>query len=204
MNRGQLRTRLSLRLRLPPAGDPLLDEPTLNDMLAAALTDVSAVADWPWLLTSASVTFTAGLGPLPSTCVKVRELVVNGRRGKPSELAQFLDQVATVDSYLWCVIGSNIQLSPAPTTSPTNTLYFIQPEPALTLDTSSPLMPEAHQATVIARAAYLAETRRARADAAQFHNAEYETALHRMMDATKRVTRPRQIRESGREWWATW
>ena len=153
MNRAALRARLALRLRLPPAGDPLLDEPTLNDCLAAALLDVSAVKDWPWLLTSASITFTAGVGPLPSTCVKLRDLMINGWRARPSELAEYLDQATYQTMFMWTLIGSNIQLTPAPATSPTNTLYFIQGEPALTADTQSPLIPEAHQPAVLARAA---------------------------------------------------
>lgn len=204
MNRGQLRARLSLRLRLPPSGDPLLDEPALNDMIAAALTDVSAVKDWPWLVTTTALTFTAGVAALPSTCVKTRDLLVNGWRARPAELAEFLDQASYSTMFMWAIIGPNIQLSPVPTTSPTNILYYVQSEPALLLDTSSPLIPEAHQAAVLSRASYYAELRRAKADAANFHLAEYETSIKRMMDATKRANRPRQIREAGYQRWASW
>lgn len=204
MNRGQLRARLVLRLRIPPAGDPLLDEPTLNDCIQAALNDVDSYSDWPWLLNNASLTFTAGSAPLPTDFVKARELVINSYRARHATLNEYLDQVPTADIFLWTILGSTIVLTPVPATSPTNTLYYIRPEPALTLDTQSPLIPEAHQAAVVARAAYFAEIRRARADAASFHNSEYETQLKRMADATKRTNRPRQIRATGFERWATW
>lgn len=204
MNRGTLRSEVAQRLRIPPAGDPLLDEPMLNDMLRAALIDICSGNDWPWLLTTASVTFTAGVGPLPSTAVKVRDLVINSRRGEYVENAEFLDCQSLLSRFVWTVLGPNIVLTPAPTISPTNTLYFIRPEPALTADTQSPLLPEAHQQVLIARACYHAEVRRGRADAASFHDDEYERGLNRMKDATKRRTGPRQIREGGQRWFATW
>ena len=204
MNRGALRAKLVLRLRLPPAGDPLLDEPTLNQCIEQALRDVSSVSDWPWLITSSSVTFTAGVGPAPATMVKVRELVVNSTRAKYVELNEFLDTVALGDQWVWTVIGTNLRLTPVPTVSPTNTLYFIRAEPDLTLDTQSPLIPEAHQQAVLSRASYHAEIRRGRAEAAAVHNAEYEDDLRRMRDATKTRVGPRQVRQAGSRWTATW
>lgn len=204
MIRADIRARLVKRLRIPPAGDPLLDEPTLNDCIAQALTDVSNVRDWPWLLTTASVTFTAGVGPLPTSCVKTRDLVINGWRARPSDLAEFLDQATYATMYMWSIIGPNIQLNPAPVTSPTNTLYYIRSEPALTTETQAPLIPDAHLPAVLSRASYHAEIIRARSDAAGFHNGEYEIDIKRMMDATKRSNRPRQIREAGYQRWASW
>jgi signal transduction histidine kinase len=136
--------------------------------------------------------------------VKLRDLMINGWRARPSELAEYLDQATYQTMFMWTLIGTNIQLTPAPATSPTNTLYFIQGEPALTVDTQSPLIPEAHQPAVLARAAYLSEVHRGRADAAAFHNTEYEVSLRRMMDATKRSNRPRQVREAGYQRWASW
>lgn len=204
MNRGQLRSEVSQRLRIPPAGDPLLDEVTINDMIRAALVDVCSVSDWPWLLTSAAVTFAAGIAPLPTTCVKVRDLVVNSRRGEYVDNAEFLDCQSLLSRFVWTVLGPNIVITPAPTTSPTNTLWFIQGEPALTADTQAPLIPEAYQQVVIARATYHSEVRRGRADAAAFHEAEYERGLARMADASKRRNGPRQIREGGQRWFATW
>lgn len=204
MNRGQLRTEVALRLRIPPSGDPLLDEPILNDMIRAALVDICSVSDWPWLLTSAAVTFTAGVGPLPASCVKVRELILNSRRGEYVDNAEFWDCQALLSRFAWTVLGPNIVLTPVPTVAPTTLLWFIQGEPALTADTQSPLIPEAHQQVVIARATYHAEVRRGRAEAAAFHEAEYERGLSRMADANKRRTGPRQIREARQRWYATW
>lgn len=193
-----------LRMGIPPAGDPMLDEPILNGCIGQALRDISAVSDWPWLITSASLTFTAGVAPVPATMVKVRELTISGTRAKNVDLAEFLDIQAAGDQWVWAVIGSNIQLSPAPTTSPTNVLYFIRGEPALTADTQSPLLPEAHQPAVLSRASYHACVRKRMADAAQFHHGEYLEDLNRMRDATKTRTGPRQVREAGGRWKATW
>jgi hypothetical protein len=131
-------------------------------------------------------------------------LVINNQRACPAPLAEFLDNAPVASRYLWSVVGANVQLSPVPATSPTNTLYYIRPEPALTVDSQSPLIPEAHQAAVIARAAYYASVAKAQADAANFHNTEYENALRAMRDATKRETRPRQVRDVGTSLWATW
>lgn len=192
------------RLRLPPSGDPLLDEPTLDDMIADALRDICSVKDWPWLITTTALTFAAGVAALPSTCVKTRDLVVNGWRARPAEQAEFLDQASYATMFMWAVIGPNIQLSPVPTVSPTNTFYYVQSEPLLTSDITSPLVPEAHQTAVISRVCYYAELRRAKADAAVVHNTQYELDIKRMMDATKRANRPRQIREAGYQRWASW
>lgn len=204
MNRADIRARLAKRLRIPPTGDPMLDEPTLNDCIAQALNDVSSRRDWPWLLTTSALTFTAGVAPLPTGCVKTRGMLVNGWRAREADLAEFLDQATYATMYMWTIIGSNIQLNPVPVTSPTNLLYYIRSEPALTSDITSPLIPDQHISAVVARAAYHAEIVRARADAAGFHNGEYEMDLKQMMDATKRSNRPRQVREAGYQRWASW
>lgn len=204
MNRAQLRKRVQSRLRIPPAGDPLLDEPTLNDKITEALNDVSSISDWPWLLTTSALTFTAGIAPMPANMVKVRDVYINGFRARGVELGEFLDEVGLAYNNVWTIIGTNIQLTPVPSVVPTATLYYIQQEPALTLDTASPLIPEAHQGAVVARASYHAEIHRAKADAAQFHNGEYQECMKRMMDATKRVNKPRQVRLASVQRWATW
>jgi hypothetical protein len=204
MNRGQLRAEVALRLRIPPAGDPLLDEPTLNDMIRAALIDVSSVSDWPWLLTSTSLTFTAGVAAIPQNATKVRDLIVNSRPAEYVGNAEFFLCQSVASRFVWTVLGTNIQLTPAPTVSPTNTLWYIQPEPSLTSDIMGPLVPQAHQQVLIARACYHAEVRRGRAEAASFHNAEYERGAERMKEATHTRTGPRQIRTASVGWYASW
>src|SRR4051812_6685939 len=120
-----------LRLRIPPAGDPLLDEPILNECIDQALRDISAVSDWPWLLTSASLTFntTTGIAPAPAAMVKMRELTIAGTRAKNVDLAEFLDIVATGDQWVWTIIGTNVQLTPIPSTVPVAVLWYIKAEP---------------------------------------------------------------------------
>lgn len=195
-----------LRLRIPPAGDPLLDEPILNECIDQALRDISAVADWPWLLTSASLTFstTTGIAVAPTSMVKVRELTITGVRARNVDLSEFLDVAARGDSWVWMISGTNIQLTPIPSLVPVAVLWYIKAEPSLTADITVPLIPEGHIAAVLARASYHACVRKGMADAAQFHHAEYLEDLNRMRDATKTRTGPRQIREAGGRWPATW
>lgn len=204
MNRGQLRAEVTQRLRIPANGDPLLDDTTLNDLIRIALIDISGVSDWPWLLTSASLTFTTGTAPMPATAVKLRELIVNSKRAEYVGDAEFFDCQALLSRFVWTDLGATIMLTPVPTVAPTATLWFVRGEPAIVLDTVSPLIPEAHQQVVIARACYHAEVRRGRAEAATFHEQEYERGLVRMRDATRSRTGPRQIRQGGQRWWATW
>jgi hypothetical protein len=192
------------RLRIPPAGDPQLDEYALNDCLGVALIDICSVTDWPWLLTSTPVTFTAGSTPMPATAVKVRDLIINDRRAQAVSNAAYFDAVTQTSRFVWTVLGTNIQITPVPTVSPPATLWFVRQEPALTGEIATPLIPEAHQSTLLARACYQAEVRRGRPDAAAFHDAEYDKGLMRMRDAMQTRTGPRQIRERGQSWWARW
>lgn len=204
MNRGQLRSALISRLGIPPVGDGLLDQSELNNIIGYALRDLSSEHDWPWLLTSASLTFTSGVATSPSTLVKVRDLVVNGRRAKYVPLTAFLDASAAGVECVWTDTGTSIRLTPAPSTAPTATLWYVQGEPALGVDTASPLVPDAHHQMVVARASYLANTRRNRMEEAQRDDNEYQMGLRKMRDASWSKTGPRTVRPAGVALWASW
>ena len=150
------------------------------------------------------MTFTTGSTALPTTCVKTTDLIVAGKPAQYGDKGEYFDAVANLSTWLWTILGPNVLITPAPAVSPVSVLWFTRGEPDLTADTSSPLLPEAHQQILLARAAYHAEVRRARADAAQFHNGEYERGLVNMRDAIKRRTGTRRIRESNSRYWATW
>lgn len=221
MNRGELRSKLSLKLRIPPAGDPTLTETVLNDAIRLALRDISGEKDWPWLTNTAVLTFTlastslgvpTAVAPAPTTMVKTRDLMVNSVRARYVDLTEFLDTAGSLSGLcVWTLAtngalpGTIVHLSPRPAVAPSNNiLIFIQGEPDLTADTQSPLIPEAWHGTVLARAAFHSEIMRGKADAAQIHNMEYEGDLRQMHNAVKRRTGPRQIREAGYQIWATW
>ena len=204
MNRGQLRSALTSRLGIPSAGDSLLDSTTLNDIIGYALRDLSSESDWPWLLTSSSVTFTGADATAPTTMVKARELTINGRRARFMPLAEFLDAQSASVSCVWTVLGTTIRLTPTPSTAPTAVLYFVRGEPTLSGDSSEPLCPDAHHQVVLARASYHANTRRNRFEDAARDDNEYQLSVRKMRDAQWVKSGPRQVKASGSFNWATW
>ena len=208
MNRSQLRAAVKSRLGIPVTGDALLDDATLNDIIQNALTDLSNEYQWPWLLTSGTLTFTNGVAPFPTSPapIHLRELVINGRRArKATGLGEFLDIAADGSRCVWFDIGQTINLGPVPATAPTsNTLYYLRNEPTLTADSSSPLAPDEYHTVIVARAAYLANVRRNRAEDSQRDLAEYMDGVKKMRDAYPMRTGPRSVRPAGATYWAVW
>lgn len=206
MNRGALRSALQTRLGLSASGDGLATDTALNEAIANALRDIGLEHDWPWLLTSASLTFstTTGLAAQPTGFVKARELVIGGRPAKYAPLAEFLAVAGEGSAYVWTDLGANFQLSPTPATVPTATLYYVRQEPALSSDSDSPLIPDAYQHIVLARAAYLTNVRRARNDEAIRDDNEYQLAVRKLRDASWNRSGPRTVRRAGSTYWARW
>lgn len=206
MNRGELRAALKSRLGIPSTGDALLTDTELNNIIGYALRDVSSERDWPWLRSSSSVTFstTTGLAAAPATMMKPLHLVIGGRRAKHVPLTEFLDAQAIGYLCVWTLNGTNLALNPVPSSVPTATLYFLLGEPTLAGDSSSPLLPDSHHQVLIARASYLANTRRSRKDDAQRDLAEYEDGVRRMWDASNVKSGPRTVRAAGTTLWARW
>lgn len=206
MNRGDLRTSLTSRLGIPATGDGLLTTTALNECIDLALRDISDAGSWPWLLSSASVTFTAGVAAFPTGVQQPRELTVGGVRAKKaSSLPEFLDRLADGALCVWFPVGTNVKLAPVPATAPTTAaLYFQLSEPALAADGDSPLLPALHHNVLLARAAYHANMRRQKFDGADRAADEYETGLRRMLDAQRATTGPRRIRPAGSTMWAAW
>lgn len=205
MNRGQLRAALTSRLGIPPAGDGLLDPNTLNDLIGVALRDISVESDWPWLLTSAPLTFNGDTATAPTDMVKARELKLNNRRARYAPLSEFLDAQAQRVTYVWTTIGVDIVLSPTPGTTPTDPfLYYIQSEPEMSSDTASPLLPDTYHQVLLARSAYHANTRRNRFEEAMRDDNEYQLLVRKMKDSAWARSGPRTIRAAGTANWATW
>ena len=204
MNRGQLRAALTSRLGIPATGDGLLDPNTLNDLLGIALRDIGVESDWPWLVSSAALTFTGDTAPAPSDMVKAREMVVSGRRARFVPLTDFIDAQGDSVSSVWTVVGATVQITPTPATAPTATLYYVRAEPALTSDTSSPLLPDTYHQILLARAAYHANTKRNRFEDAMRDDNEYQLSVRKMKDAAWPRSGPRTIRAAGTTNWASW
>lgn len=208
MNRSQFRAALTKRLGIPPTGDGLLDDNALNECVQLALTDISEEQQWPWLLTSASLTFTAGVAPMPTSpqVAHIREVTVNGRRAKrATSLAEFLDVLADGNKCVWFDVGSNIQLAPVPATAPsTSSIYYTRNEPTLASDAATPLLPEQYHNVVVARAAYHANTRRSMYERSAQDLGEYRESIKKMADASPMRTGPRAVRSVGSTLWAVW
>ena len=205
MNRGQLVTALSSRLGIPTAGDGLLTTASMQDMVQSAARDLASEADWPWLLTSGSLTFstTTGLATAPTGMVKARELTIGGIRACYVALGEFLDAVH-VDAYVWTIRGTSVALSVIPATAPTAVLWYISGETSFTADADSPLAPDVHHNVLLARASYHANTRRSRFEDAIRDDNEYQLGVRKMRDAQWVKTGPRSVRAAGSTRWATW
>ena len=206
MNRGQLRSALTSRLGIPSAGDSLLDSTTLNDIIGFALRDLSSEADWPWLLTTASLSFTGADATAPTTLVKARELAIGTQpqRARFVPLGEFMDAQASRVECVWTIIGTTVRLTPTPSTAPTATLYFVRGEPTLANDSAEPLCPDAHHQIVLARASYHANTRRNRFEDAARDDNEYQLGVRKMKDAQWVKSGPRRVKAAGSSNWATW
>lgn len=208
MNRAEIRAAVKSRLGLPSTGDPYVDDTTLNDLIQQALTELSAEYQWPWLLTSAALTFTAGSAPFPTSTppMHLRDVTIAGRRARhATSLAEYLDVLADGSRCVWFEIGTTINLAPVPATSPSSaTLYYIQNEPSLTADSSIPLVKAQHHNVVVARAAYLINVRRGRMEEAQRDLGEYVEGVKKMRDSYPMRSGPRSVRPAGATYWAVW
>lgn len=205
MERLEFREAVWERLRVPPAGDGLLTAQVVDRCVQRALTDLCNERPWPWLLTSASLTFTGDSAPMPSDCVLVRDFEVGGKRAKRVKFTEWMDERAFRTQCVWTDVGATIRVSPTPASALSSpTLWYYRNEPALTSDTATPLLPSQYDPVVLARAAYHANVRRDRMDDATRDNAEYEAGVNRMKDALSRQVGPTRIREARPSVWAVW
>jgi hypothetical protein len=208
MNRSELRDKVTKRLGIPPAGDGLLDTAALNDCIQLALTDIAEEQQWPWLLTSAALTFTAGIAPFPTSpaVAHIRELTIDSRRAKrANSLGEFLDALADGNRCVWFDVGTNVQLAPVPAAAPTAArLYYTRNEPTLANDAATPLLPEQYHNVIVARAAYHGNMRRSLFERAAQDLGEYREAIKKMADASPMRTGPRAVRSVGSTLWAVW
>lgn len=204
MNRGELRAALISRLGIPSTGDALLTNTSLDDIIGYALRDLASEHDWPWLVTDDTLTFTNGVAAAPAALVKPLDLIINGKRARYASRAEFRDAQANGNVCAWTVIGSSVMMTPVPTTAPTASLDYIQAEPALANDQAEPLLPDAHHQVLIARASYLANTRRNRKEDAMRDADEYGDGVRRMWDAIYVKSAPRTVRAAGTTVWARW
>ena len=203
MNRLEIQNAVKQRMAIPSTGDGQLTDSVINNLINQALTVISAEHDWPWLLTSTSVTFTSGSASLPSDFIKSRALIYNTLPVQWVQLEDFLDPDRWFAPFSWTIIGSTAKVTPTPTTNIATTLYYYRREPDLTTDGSTPLMPSQFHNLIVAYATYLAAMVRQDEGRAAVHMADYNMLLNNMRDDLTQST-TRRIRYDRSSQYATW
>lgn len=205
MNLGEIRDAVKQRLSIPSIGDGLLPDATINSLINRSLTVISGSRDWPWLLSTLSITFPAndGTAYLPSDFMKARELIINGYPVTWVQLEDFLNPNRIYATFAWTIVGNKAQITPVPTSDQTATMYYYRNEPTLIADFSAPLMPVQLHNIIVAYTAYLAAMVRQDDAKSATYMAEYRSLLNDMRDDLKQNTR-RRIRYGGGYQYASW
>lgn len=205
MNRSGLRTAVKDRLAIPSAGDALITDSFVNTSLDDALNRISSERDWWWLAHTATLTFdnVNGQANLPSDFMRANKLVINGSVVEPIPLDDYLDPSRMASTYGWIVYGSTIKITPIPSASLNGTLYYFRSEPALSSDTSTPLMPAVYHYAIVAYAAYLCCARRQDETRASLYLQEYGNWLNTLND-DNRTTISKRIKFERTSDYASW
>lgn len=214
MNLLDLRNAVKDRLAIRSDGssnslDGLITNAYVNTSIDDALNRVSMERDWWWLATTATLSFdtTDGDAALPSDFMRAQQLVINGSPVELVQLESFLDPDSDNTSYAYTIYGTNIKITPVPSTTTTGTLYYFRNEPALSTqaspDTKSPLMPVVYQKCIVAYASHLCAARRQDENRAALYLQEYGNFLKSMSD-DNRTTIQRRIKYKRNQSFATW
>jgi hypothetical protein len=176
----------------------------INGLIDEAIRYICMERDWPWLLTSTSLTLTSGTAALPTRFMKARRLVINNRRARHVPLDEFLDVTRATGT--WTIIGTNVKILPVPTAALTGTLYYYANEADLASDSAAPVMPELYQDAIVSYATHLAALVKQDDRRAADNLALYDVALRKMPSASSQRTGPRRVRVQGQETdlWASW
>ena len=205
MNRSDLRTAVKDRLAIPSAGDALITDAFVNTSLNDALNRISSERDWWWLAHTATLSFDTvnGQASLPSDFMRANKLVINDNVVEPIVLDEYLDPSGGEASYGWIVYGSTIKITPVPSSTQSGTLYYFRSEPALSGDTSTPLMPAVYHYAIVSYAAYLCCARRQDETRASLYLQEYGNWLRTLGD-DNRTTISKRIKYDRLRDYASW
>lgn len=180
MTLGTMRSALQTKLRIGAAGDALLTTTVLNTCINEALDSFSRARQWPWLLTSASVTIsTSGTGALPADFGQARQFLMPDSTGAKNAVPYVsMDDILNSENrYVWSEDGTNIRVEPAPSASLSATLWYYRTETSLAADGNNPICPAAHQSPIILWAAHLASIVRRDFDTATAFEREYDREM---------------------------
>jgi len=114
MNRGEIRSAVQQRMAIPSTGDGLLTDAVINGLIDQSLSVISGEHQWPWLLTTATLSFAPSTAALPSDFIMARSLVYNDYPVQWIQLEDYLDPDRFFVPFGWTIIGSTATLTPVP------------------------------------------------------------------------------------------
>lgn len=200
MNRSELRTAIKDRLAIRSDGsgnslDGLITNTFVNTSINDALNRVSMERDWWWLASTSSLTFavTTGAATLPTDFMRADQLVINSSKVEYFNLETFLEPNSAYSTYGYIIYGNQAKIIPVPTVATAGTLYYFRSEPALSSDSSSPLMPAVYHTIITAYGSHLCSARRQDEQRASLYLQEYGSILKAMRDDNKTTVKKRII-----------
>lgn len=180
MDRDDLVAFTKAKLRIGTAGESLLTDAVLVDLVNDALRKFTRERMWPWLLTSATVSVaTTGLGTLPADYLVSRQLLYNAL---PVPYVGIDELLTGRNRYVWTENGTTIQVEPAPSASTNFTLWYYQTEDDLATGGASPIAPAVYHDIIGLWAAHLGALHRRDMDHAAQLAAEYGAEITRIGD----------------------
>lgn len=184
MNRGELRTAIKDRLAIPSTGDGLITDTYVNTSINDALNRISAERDWWWLASTATGNFdnVYGQSQLPSDFMRANQLVINNSAVEQIPFEEYINPMFEADTYGWVIYGNYVKITPIPSQTITGTLYYFRSEPALSSDSSTPLLPGLYHYAIVAYGAYLCAARRQDESRASLYLQEYGNWLKTLSD----------------------
>lgn len=205
MNRGELRTAIKDRLAIPSTGDGLITDTYVNTSINDALNRISAERDWWWLAATATGNFDSvyGQSQLPSDFMRANQLVINGSAVQQITFEDYIDPMFDADTYGWVIYGNYVKITPIPSTTTSGTLYYFRSEPALSSDSSTPLLPTLYHYCIVAYGSYLCAARRQDESRASLYLQEYGNWLKTLSD-DNRSSIKRRIQFNRLADYATW
>lgn len=197
--RTQARTRYGT-----PSGDSFFSDTNLNDLLAESLDAVSTEFDWPWLQASATITTAAGDRDyaVPADWIRTRKLYIADY--EPLELMPSTDvlwSTAQGRPTQYAIEGDLVQVFPVPDGVYSITHKYQKSEPALSSDSSTPLMPAIFHHTLVAHLVHLMHVRAGSLQKASAALVDYRGWIARMQDHRRRSSAPLRPRVRPGGWW---
>lgn len=202
MNLEQARNAVRVRLGVP-ASDNFWTDTTLTDLVNEALQAVTTEFSWPWLeatTTFATVAGTQTYTP-PTTWQRTKALIIDGTDALQWRSLEEIREFPTTTRgrpVFYTVFAEQLLLAPVPDAVYTINHDYLRTEPALALNTDTPLMQAQYHYAIVEFAAYLGHLRSG--DSSRYSNKaqdalnNYKTWLQRITDNRRRTTANMRVR----------